>query len=264
MELSAAEMVLRELGVTDPSEIDIEAIAYHLGAEVRYRPLDGCEALIFGAGNKAVITVNTRSPPRRRRFSVAHELGHWKHHRGRMLVCSKNEIGGKTTLAPVEKVADAYAAELLMPGYLFNPVARAYPRFTFQAVRAIADIFNTSRTATALRLIDTRHSPAMLVCHGPSGRRWFYRCRDVPARWFPQDSLDPDSSAFRVLFGGYPDDPLPIKIGADAWFDRRGADELEIHEQTIRTADDEILTLLLLNDERMLEDEDSMPVPRRR
>jgi Zn-dependent peptidase ImmA (M78 family) len=72
--LTAAEQVLADLGITDPSEIDLEAIAWTLGARVRYRPLESCEARIVGNGDRAIITVNNRSHPRRQRFSIAHEL----------------------------------------------------------------------------------------------------------------------------------------------------------------------------------------------
>ena len=47
--LSSAELVLRDLGITDPREIDLEAIAWHLGARVKRCILDGCEARIIWA-----------------------------------------------------------------------------------------------------------------------------------------------------------------------------------------------------------------------
>ena len=75
--LTAAERILQSLGVTDPKEIDLEAIAWTQRVVVNYRPLDGCEARIIGSSRKAVISVNSRSPERRRRFSLAHELGHY-------------------------------------------------------------------------------------------------------------------------------------------------------------------------------------------
>lgn len=74
--LAPAERLLRGLGITEPQEIDVEAIAWELGARIKYRPLDNCEARIIGKGDRAIITVNSRSWPRRQRFSVAHELGH--------------------------------------------------------------------------------------------------------------------------------------------------------------------------------------------
>jgi Zn-dependent peptidase ImmA (M78 family) len=74
--LSSAERLLHDLGITEPKEIDLEAIAFHAGARVRRQPLDGCEARIVGHGDRAIITVNARSSYRRNRFSIAHELGH--------------------------------------------------------------------------------------------------------------------------------------------------------------------------------------------
>ena len=40
-------------------------------------PLTGCEANIIGRGDKAIITINSKSIPGRQRFSAGHELGHW-------------------------------------------------------------------------------------------------------------------------------------------------------------------------------------------
>jgi len=255
MSLSPAERLLQELGVTEPAEIDLEAIAYYVNARVRYRSLDGCEARIIGKVDEAIITVNANSTYRRKRFSIAHELGHWHHHRGKCLACRVEEYRPRDALSP-ERTADGYAADLLMPYYLFRPLARLQGKLTFKAVTALADIFNASKPATAIRLVESDHSPALLVCHGPRGRKWFTRAPSVPQRWFPQDNLDADSYAFGIQFGKNPDDPLPRKIGADAWFDRRDADRFEIHEQTIRTSPDETLTLVLISDPRMLEDQD--------
>jgi hypothetical protein len=250
-----AEHVLTELGITEPHEIDLEAIAWHLGARVKYCLLDGCEAQIVGYRGRAVIRVDSGKIPRRRRFSLAHELGHWRHHRDRMLVCRSEDIGDNREGAPyIERVADAYAADLLLPHYLFRPIVQQYKRLTAQTVRELADLFDTSLTATAIRLIESKHSPVVLVCHGPDGRKWFRRSPDVPERWFPRTDLDPDSFAFDLLFGSGPGEARPCLIGADAWFDRHEADRYELHEHSIRIADDEILTLLLIEDGAMLTD----------
>ena len=55
--LKPAERLLQEVGVTDPNEIDLEAIAFYLGARVRYRKLEGCEARIIGRNDAAIITI---------------------------------------------------------------------------------------------------------------------------------------------------------------------------------------------------------------
>ena len=250
--LGQAESLLRDLGITEPEEIDLDAIAWSVGAKVRYRPLFGCEARILGAGDRAIISIDDRMPPRRRRFSLAHELGHWEHHRGKLLLCRSEDIGGHRGRSGAEQIANRYAAELLMPSYLIDPAARASAKQAFALVRELADRFQVSRTAAAIRVVERGHICAVLTCHGPQGRKWFARSPDVPEKWWPNEQLDAQSYAFDILFGRMPDDLHPHKIGADAWFDRWEADRFEVREQSIRVGDEDILTLILIEDPNML------------
>jgi hypothetical protein len=248
-----AELVLRRLGITEPQEIDLEAIAWDLGGRIRYRPLTGCDARLIGTDDQAIVTINSRSSRRRRRFSIGHELGHWHNDRGRLLLCQAEDIGhpGGAPLSR-ERAADRFASSLLMPEFILRPIARAYPKADFQTVRAIADNFDTSVTATAIRLTEGRYFTAVLVCHGPEGRKWFARSPDVPDRWFAREDLSAESFAFDVLFREDADDRLPRKIGADAWFSPWEAQRYEVQEQTIRTGESEILTLIVVADGGML------------
>jgi hypothetical protein len=75
-----------------------------------------------------------------------------------------------------------------------------------------------------------------------------------PHRWFPRDDLAAESFAFGVLFGDKTEDAFPRKVGADDWFDRWEAERYEVLEQTVRTGDAEILTLIIVTDDRMLRD----------
>lgn len=251
--LSVAEHVLQSFGVTNPEEIDIEAIAWALGAKVRYDALESCEARIIGFQDRAIITVKGNGDPRRRRFSIAHELGHWQHHRGRSSICRASEIGSPAQAgASIERQADNYAADLLMPAYLFRPLAAQHTRPTFEAIDTLASTFSTSRLSTALRFIDLSPWPCLIVCHNPSGRRWFRRNSGVPDHWFPKADLDPDSSAMDVLYGKL-DRGKPTIIGADAWFDRWNADRFEVREECIKGFGDDVLALVTLTDAKMLD-----------
>lgn len=254
--LSAAEKLLHELGVTDPSEIDVEAIAFDQGAVVKYRPLKGCEARIIGNGDRAIITVSSDVIPVRQRFSVAHELGHWHHHRGRSFQCRSDDIANyrKDSVVDPERVADRYAADLLLPRYLFEPLANKCGKVTFEAVDALREQFKTSIQATARRLVDYGPEPAMLICHSKAGRRWFKRPNQIPSRWFPREDLDADSYAMDVLYKADSRRSHRAKMPASAWFDRHDADRYEIFEQTHKISEDEILTLLIFSDEEMLEE----------
>jgi hypothetical protein len=253
--MTPAERLIHELGITKPSEIILEDIAFTLGVEVDYLPLDGCEARIMGNGLTGIVTVNSRSSNGRRRFSLGHELGHWQYHKNQVLFCHADDIGGNPLRArQQERDADRFAADLLMPRQIFDPILKSHGKVNFGTIRAMADEFETSLTATAIRVVESRIAHAVLVCHGQQGRKWFVRSPRVPQRWFPQDILDSETPAFDVLFGGKGDDRIPMLIPADAWFDRSEAKYYEIKEQSVRTGEDEILTLLTILDDRMLED----------
>lgn len=250
--LTRAELRLQELGITEPDEIDLEAIAWDEGVRVQHEDLPGCEARLVGFKDRAIVTIRKSTETRRKRFSLAHELGHWNYHRGRSFECRAADLVEGYNSKPIEeREADAYAADLLMPSYMFKPLAHGIKRATFDSVKTLADQFKTSQTATAIRLVDTNIWPLILVCHGEKGRIWFKRSKIVPDRWFPKKELDPDSIAFDRLFGDA-DRVRAQKIDADAWFDIRGADRYEITEDAIRISSTQILTLLWIENEEML------------
>jgi Zn-dependent peptidase ImmA (M78 family) len=245
--LRPAERMLVALGIERPDQIDLEAIAWAAGAVVKYRVLDQCEAMIVGAQRRAIITVNSRSIPARRRFSLAHEIGHWHHHRGRILFCGSADIGNPahSALDP-ENQADQFASDLLLPDFMFRPRITKMKRLVLSVVREIADEFNVSVTATLLKLVESDRFPLVVVCHNKRGRRWFQRAPMAPGWWFPKEDLDADSIAFEMLFGGAAEITYARKIGAEAWFEFRGVSRYEIQEQSFLLPNDQVLTLLIL------------------
>jgi len=253
--LTPAETLLQSYGVTQPSEIDLEAIAYGLGACVKYRPLEGCEARIVGAGNSAIITVNSSSGIPRQRFSIAHELGHWKFHRGKQLDCrADNADYSRQNVLDYERIADNYAANLILPFYLLKPILRAHSDLTFSVVRGLSEEFTASFTATVIRIIESNAFPCLLVCHGPQGRKWYKSSSDLPRRWFPRGELEIESSAFDIMFGQAGNDSRPERVPASAWFDRREADGFEVLEQSMRLNGNEVLSVITFFNEDMLEE----------
>jgi hypothetical protein len=151
-------------------------------------------------------------------------------------------------------VADDYASDLLLPRFLLEPMLKGLPRPTLKAVKETAEAFDASRTATALKIVETDLFSIIFVSHSQQGRAWFRRAPSVPEHWFPKQELDHESFAFSALFGKNEDKGGPRRIGADAWFDRRGAEDFEIYEETFRVAADQICTILVLNDAKMLRD----------
>lgn len=252
--ISASEAFLQSLGVTDPNEIDLEAIAWDQGAEIKYRDLEGCEARILGAGNKAIISVQQDIYRRRQRFSIGHELGHWHHHRGKSFSCRSEDIGnyaGTNATGDAEKVADRYSANLLLPLYIFTDVVKQYKHPTFDTIFAIADLFDVSKTCTAIRFVEHGNFPCILACYTQTGRKWFKRNKDVPSKIFPHNELDHDSNAFEVLFGNSDKSNRSVSSG-DTWINWWKAERYEICEETVQLAEGEVLTLLTWKNEQML------------
>lgn len=241
-----AEQLLLKYGVNTPSDIDVEAIAYLEGLSVRHRKLDGCDACLLAQGDRGVIIVSNSGSSGRRRFSIAHEIGHWRFHRGKVALCEAGEIerGDSSRAAREdERVADTFASELLMPSFMLNPIVSdvKFPRW--KHVESLSDSFKTSWTATAIRLVRSNLWPCILICHRRTGRAWFTRSERVPSVWFPRDDLDQSSTAFLTLFG-HGSGRAVRRVGAEAWFERSHASRWELEEQSCAPGDGTVLTLL--------------------
>jgi|HubBroStandDraft_6_1064221.scaffolds.fasta_scaffold499983_1 hypothetical protein len=244
---TAAERLLIELGVSSARDIDLEAIAWHLGAVVKYRHLDRADATIVGSPKRAIIAINSSTIPTRQRFSLGHELGHWHHHRGQILFCGPADIGNFVggPLDP-ERQADAFASDLILPGYLVRPKITKLKKPSLACAHEIADEFRASMTATLIKILNEDRFPIFLVCHAKDRLRWFRRAAMVPQWWFLRADLDAQTFAFEILHAGAKEDAFPRKNGAGAWFEFRNVDRYEVQEQSFPLPNDEVLTILTI------------------
>ncbi len=241
--LSRPEMLLAHLGIESPGDIDIEAIAQFCQATVEYAPLDGCEARILGYGDRAIITVNSNGTNRgRQRFGVAHELGHWVYDRGKAsFACETSTFVAAWKGENPERRANQYAADLLLPVALFQPRARRKP-FTFREVGALANEFQASRTATAIRLVEYGSYLGMVVCSTAKGRLWFARSPDLPSTIWPNDEPGRQTLAYDLLSGKSVDGP--VEVYASEWASYVGADRCAVKEDSIRITPNHVLSLI--------------------
>jgi Zn-dependent peptidase ImmA (M78 family) len=245
MAIHPAEERIAELGITSPKEIDVDAIAYDAGVQVRYDRLNGCEATLVGVRNRAIATIQRTTRRTRQRFSIGHELGHWHHHRGEAFRCRVDDVSinlAKQDRAK-EREADRYAAHLLLPGQLFKPLIKQIKAPSLNDVGVIATDFDCSVLCTALRLIDVNTLPAILTSYDEKGFRWQFRTPDVPSRWYLKDRLDEDSFAYDLLVSGKAQAGLR-KSTADTWFTNPDGDDYELREHSV-LMQEEVLTLLL-------------------
>jgi Zn-dependent peptidase ImmA (M78 family) len=250
----APEAILEELGVREPADLKIEAIAEYCGATIVYAPLEGTEARILGYGDRAIITVNSATPRSRQRFSGGHELGHWMCDRRKIaFACSESAFTREWSDDNPERRANQYSAELLLPQRMFSRDAKNR-EMTVATVRHLAEVYQTSLTATAIRLVEFGSFPAMVVCSESERRRWFKRGPDVPEVLWPHQRVSPMTVAHDIFKGKAAASPGPMDVSADAWFGHHDARQYSVREDSIRIAGELVLTLLWWKDESQLLD----------
>ena len=248
-------MIFQELGITEPTEIHIEAIAEYCGATILYESITGSEARILGFGDRAIITVNKDSKLPRQRFSAAHELGHWMCDRGKIAFsCETQVFRTEWNNDNPERRANRYAADILMPAPMFTLQAEN-KKISFETVHTLSKVFQVSRTATAIRLVELGSFPAMIVCNDTFKRRWFVRGPLVPEELWPLEKPGRDTGAFSLL-----QDPgknqESFDTRADNWIEHQNSSRYWVREDSVRITPDLILTLLWWKNERQILDLD--------
>jgi len=117
----AVRLLARHADVFGPAgpPVPVESIAEDLlGLHVGEAPLT-VSGLLLPARREVWLNADeARQSPARRRFTLAHEIGHWvcqvREGRGAPIHC-RLEPGGPPVADPVEREANVFAAELLMP-----------------------------------------------------------------------------------------------------------------------------------------------------
>jgi len=246
--------LLEELGITDAEDIDVEAIAQYNDATIVYEPLTGSEARILGNGDKAIITINKHSPVQRQRFSAGHELGHWMRDRGKIaLSCTDRIYKTSWSEDSPEQRANRYSVELLMPEPMFAPCTKNLP-MVFESVRSLCGVFNTSLTATAIRLTELSSYNAMLVCYENRRRKWFFRGPDIPKALWPYEQLSTSTKA--ASLSSTTGDQATGNSSADAWVDHPGSWQYSVKEDSIVIGSGLTLSLVWWQNEKQILDLD--------
>ncbi|MGZ8220884.1 MAG: ImmA/IrrE family metallo-endopeptidase [Methylobacter sp.] len=246
--LTKPERLLWSYGITEPEEIDLEAIAFDLGAKVRYRKLDGCDARIVGNENTAIISINIDTYPTRKRFSLAHEIGHWHEDRGTgVLPCAAEDIGPQNAEArSKEAIANAFASQLILPDYLFKPMIFGRPPI-LDTASCLSEEFNASLTATSIKLAKVSQLPTIAVCHSQIQREWFVRSNAaLLSDIWPIKQIHHNTDAFELLFGGLSKKSTPKNEPAYKWLTGPSIFNSTVKVQSAKLPDGTVLSLLFV------------------
>jgi Zn-dependent peptidase ImmA (M78 family) len=223
-----ASELLKRYGIESPEHIRLEDIAYDLGVRIVEGKLIGATARLLRYGKTGVIRVSdTEEYYTRKRFSIAHELGHFLLYHGHSveLVCNDMDMNDWYQGTGDERVANAFAGELLLPEFLLEPKCDVR-EVNFEPVKAIADEFQTSLTATAIRFV--RFCPEMCaaVFSTDSKVKWVYKSNDFWPYVRIGKTLDRRTLAYD-FFQGKTLAKDPEDVAAEAWLDTDNLGHIE-------------------------------------
>jgi Zn-dependent peptidase ImmA (M78 family) len=169
---TAAATLLTDAGVTE-IPVPVENLAGRCGAIVRYQPFDGDDVsgLLYRQPEQPpVIGVNSTNNAVRQRFTIAHELGHLRLHKGHQLILDRlvrvnfRDAASSTAADWEEMQANAFAAALLMPADAIETrlhrLIRGQALSDQELIARLARDFQVSRPAMEFRLINLGlHTP---------------------------------------------------------------------------------------------------------
>jgi len=243
--------IIRSYDIKDPSEIDLEAIALDRKVFVNDINIEGSIARLQVKDKFGIISVDTNIlEVGRRRFAIAHELGHFELHRLKFntKICNEKDFLRWYKISTDEREANVFASELLMPTNIFRKLCpRDVPGF--RLISELASMFNTSLTATAFKYVEIGYFPCALVASINGEIRWMCKSDDFPCRVKSIGTpLHKYSCAGSSLSGELlPDKPESVEV--ECWLEDNVSDrDLKLFEHSISfTNYNTILSLLFFN-----------------
>lgn len=218
--ISEAKQLVTTLRIRRPEEIDIELIASYCGAHVTYKRIAKEEGHLLRAQESGLIVVaETARLSAKWRFVIAHELGHFICHRGidQLNLCTDTDLHDWYLSSGHEPEANRFAAELLMPEFLFRKQCEV-TRPSLRDITKLAQTFNVSLTAAALRFVFFSPEPVAVVSSKAGVIQWWSATEDFQVQLRKGFTLSTRTYA-GDLFAGRSVEDRPTAVDADAWGD---------------------------------------------
>ena len=244
-----ADELINQLEISDVEEIDIEAIAMTQNALVIDGGLTGAEARLSRSPKLNFIRVNNAiREPGRRRFAIAHELGHLLlQQSSQFALCTDKDLIPFYTNSADELEASTFSAALLMPGQFFEPLCRS-ARPSLQYVAELATDFRVTLTAASSRYIQFCPHRCCLVVSKDGKIRYHRKTKDFGYFITPRETLSPATYAADFFKG----ERLPEgmnEVQANAWLEGERIDSSKtIQEESVAMPSyGSVLTLLWID-----------------
>ena len=220
MSASAAAFRLNErFRVKRPGQLDFDDVAMALGILVKTGGVKGLSARLVRKGNEGIIRINPRiREAGAKRFVVCHELGHWELHEGesQSFLCSADNLRDYKS-DPREAEANIFAAELLMPKFLFRPrIEKLDP--SLDLIGDIAEEFGVSLTATAIRFMHLSKRDCIVALIKNGRVEWAWKKDDFRRAYLQKGQAIGHGSVAWELENSEIASTEPCEVDPSAWF----------------------------------------------
>jgi Zn-dependent peptidase ImmA (M78 family) len=229
---AAARRELQALHIEAIDEIDVEGIANLHQLFVVEGDLRGAEGRSVTHDGAGIIRIRSDiKQVERRRFIIAHEIGHCILHKtGSVKPCSEGDLF-RYEEGNREAEANWFAAELLMPGRLFGPHCDV-PEPSFACVRNIARAFRTTSTATSIRFVQLTSERCALVWSEAGKVKWSVRSAEFPV-WIERGHALGGNTHAADVFANRKVPEGFQRVPQSAWLDRRVLNGRDLMEETL-------------------------------
>jgi len=229
--IAAVKGVYDGCGITDPLQLPIEVIINSKNILIKEEDIDGADGRILMKENSGIITLNSRIDfyPKKR-FVLAHELGHFELHRHLKKGFNDNDETLNHSEQPYfskeEIEANEFASEFLMPTSVFRRECNQKV-FNHKVIEHLAQRFQVSKTAAILKFAkkDNGNHPIFIVCCQNNKMKWFKKSDDW---WyyslFKKGSPPPTSSVAHEVFKkgiAYYGEEATQQIWKSDWFEMK-------------------------------------------
>ncbi|MGD9157725.1 MAG: ImmA/IrrE family metallo-endopeptidase [Desulfobacteraceae bacterium] len=225
---NTAAKIIEEYGITEPEHIRVRDIAFTLKATVVEKALKRAAASIVKVGEYSTIRISPFDNKERKRFSIAHELGHLvlEHVHSLKKVCSDSDMMSWYSDTQ-ETQANFFASELILPKKLVEKRCDV-KRVNLEPVRKIAKDFRASLTATAIKFVRLSPEQCAVVLSTDGKIKWSYRSEDWQPFIRKGKPLDPGTAAYDFFRNiEIPDEP--IGVDGEVWVENDNVDLIIEH-----------------------------------
>jgi len=217
---AAARKIINYYGITEPNEIDVYAIAADRDLLILDKKIDGAQGRLICLRKSGIITVDSSiQVEARKRFVIAHEIGHFELHRNKKSVniCDEEVLLSQYKKDDLEYDANVFAGELLIPTDILNHLDK--PReFSKSYLSTLAQTFNVSLSALAMKYVEEGRVPIAIIYSKNGYISWYKTHKHFEFHFVDtRVKVSNLSSAVDYFDSGKLSDE-PVEVPAEAWF----------------------------------------------